>query len=136
MAGAVAGGTIGEGGSEALRVIGYEIFGGSKLAGFSFMVFNLLCAPCFAAMGAIRREMNSGRWTAFAIGYMCVFAYAVSFSIYQIGSLLSGKLYWWEPIGAAIALGIIGFAVYLIAKKQHQSEKNTSKDVKQTAKIN
>ena len=130
MAGAVAGGTIGEGGSEALRVIGYEIFGGSKLAGFSFMVFNLLCAPCFAAMGAIRREMNSGRWTAFAIGYMCVFAYAVSFSIYQIGSLLSGKLYWWEPIGAAIALGIIGFAVYLIAKKQHQSGKNTSKDVK------
>ncbi len=106
-----------EEGSAVLKLIGIQIFGGSKLAGFSFMVFNLLCAPCFAAMGAIKREMNNEKWTAFAIGYMCVFAYAVSFCIYQIGSLFTGGFNWWEPITAAIAFAIIGFAVYMIARK-------------------
>ena len=62
----------------------------APLAAFSFLIFNLLCAPCFAAMGAIRREMNSPKWTAFAIGYQCVYAYAVSLMIYNIGSLLTG----------------------------------------------
>ncbi len=57
----------------------------TALAAYSFMIFNLLCAPCFAAMGAIKREMNNPRWTAFAIGYMCVFAYVVSLIVYQLG---------------------------------------------------
>ncbi len=61
------------------------------LAAYSFMIFNLLCAPCFAAMGAIKREMNSGKWTAFALAYMCLFAYAVSFMVFQIGGLLSNE---------------------------------------------
>lgn len=61
------------------------------LAAFSFLIFNLLCAPCFAAMGAIKREMNSAKWTAFAIAYQCVFAYAISLIIYQLGSLFSGS---------------------------------------------
>lgn len=93
------------------------VFSGSALAAFSFMVFNLLCAPCFAAMGAIKREMNSGRWTAFAIGYMCVFAYAVSFVIYNVGALLSGAFYWWEPITFALAIITLALGVYLVARK-------------------
>ncbi len=76
---------------EIVAVFGVTDFSGmGKLAGISFLVFNLLCAPCFAAMGAIRREMNSGKWTAFAIAYQCVFAYAVSLMLYQFGSLIGG----------------------------------------------
>ncbi len=93
------------------------VFGGSALAGFSFMVFNLLCAPCFAAMGAIKREMNNGKWTAFAIAYMSVFAYATSFCIYQIGSLFTGAFNWWEPITAVISIVVIAAAVYLMVPK-------------------
>ena len=93
------------------------VFGGSALAAFSFMIFNLLCAPCFGAMGAIKREMNNSKWTAFAIAYMCVFAYATCFCVYQIGSLVSGAFYWWEALTAAIALVIIGGALYLLLRK-------------------
>ena len=56
------------------------------------MIFNLLCAPCFAAMGAIKREMNNGKWTAIAIGYMCLFAYCASLVVYQIGGLITGEV--------------------------------------------
>ena len=66
-----------------------HIWDAGAAAGLSFLLFNLLCAPCFAAMGAIRREMNDWRWTAFAIGYMCAFAYAVSFMVYQFGTFFS-----------------------------------------------
>ena len=111
-----------EEGSAMLKLIGIEIFNGSKLAGFSFMVFNLLCAPCFAAMGAIKREMNNGKWTAFAISYMCVFAYLTSFCIYQIGSLFSGSFYWWEPITATVSFGIIALVCYLVARKNPYSD--------------
>ena len=70
---------------------GQEIWGNiaadfSRLTAYSFMIFNLLCAPCFAAMGAIKREMNNAKWTLAAIGYMCVFAYAISLIVYQLGS--------------------------------------------------
>lgn len=81
------------------------IFGGNQLAGFSFLAFNLLCAPCFAAMGAIKREMNNGKWTAFAITYMCVFAYAISLMIYQFGS-------WF--IGAGNVIGTVAAAMVLV----------------------
>ncbi|MCQ4720597.1 hypothetical protein NE659_25330, partial [Flavonifractor plautii] len=60
----------------------------TALSAYSFMIFNLLCAPCFAAMGAIKREMNNARWTLGAIGYMCGFAYVVSLIVYQLGGLM------------------------------------------------
>ena len=80
-----------EGMDSSLSVIGQEFFGGNKLSAFSFMVFNLLCAPCFAAMGAIKREMNSAKWTFAAIGYMCVFAYSISLIVYQLGMAVTGN---------------------------------------------
>ena len=83
----------------------------TPLTGFSFLVFNLLCAPCFAAMGAIRREMNNGKWTAFAIAYQCVFAYAVSLIIYQFGLLFTGAMgginILWLVIAALLAIGML-----------------------------
>ena len=112
-----------EGGAE-LSIIGAEIFGGSKLAAFSFMIFNLLCAPCFAAMGAIRREMNSAKWTAFAIGYMCVFAYAVSLIVYQIGSAFTGNL---NIVGLIIALIAVAGMLYMLFKPYKESTKLTQK---------
>ena len=86
------------------------------IAAFSFLVFNLLCAPCFAAMGAIKREMNDMRWTLFAIGYQCGLAYAVSFCIYQIGSLFSGEIGVGNMIGTALSAVIIAFTVYMLFK--------------------
>ena len=86
----------------------------TPLAGYSFLVFNLLCAPCFAAMGAIRREMNSGKWTAFAIGYQCAFAYAISLMVYQIGSALTGGL---NLIGLIAALTVMAFMLFMIFRK-------------------
>ena len=94
-------------------------FNGSAVAGYAFMVFNLLCAPCFAAMGAIRREMNNARWTAIAIGYMCVFAYAVALCIYQIGSAMNGKV---NVIGLTVAAIIIAFALYMLFRPYQESE--------------
>ena len=97
---------------EVVAVFGVADFAGmGKLAGFSFLVFNLLCAPCFAAMGAIRREMNNGKWTAFAITYQCVFAYAVSLIIYQFGLLFTGAMgginILWLVIAALLAVGML-----------------------------
>ena len=86
-------------------LIGQEYFGGSKLAAFSFMIFNLLCAPCFAAMGAIRREMNNAKWTWAALGWMTGFAYAVSLMVYQFGMLFTGNATVWViPAFAVLAV--------------------------------
>jgi len=94
--------------SAGLAVIGQEFFGGSALAGFSFLIFNLLCAPCFAAIGAIKREMNNPKWTWFAIGYMCAFAYAISLIVYQVGMAFTGVIdIFWLIIALALAAGII-----------------------------
>jgi ferrous iron transport protein B len=102
---------------EIVAVLGVLDFAGmGRLAGFSFLVFNLLCAPCFAAMGAIKREMNSPKWTAFAIVYQCAFAYAVSLCIYQLGMLFSGN-FGWHILGAACSLLIIAFAVYMLIRR-------------------
>ena len=83
----------------------------TPLTGFSFLIFNLLCAPCFAAMGAIRREMNSPKWTAFAIAYQCGFAYAVSLMIYQFGLFFTGATagvnFLWLTVAAVLALGML-----------------------------
>ncbi len=90
----------------------------TPLSGYSFLVFNLLCAPCFAAMGAIRREMNNFRWTAFAIGYQCTFAYAVSLIVYQFGLLFTGNVNIIGLVAASAALaGIIFMTVRPVKKK-------------------
>lgn len=109
------------------------VFEGSGLAAFSFMVFNLLCAPCFAAMGAIRREMNDWKWTVGAIGYMCGFAYVISLIVFQIGSWFSpvyspilnvGTSYVDNIIGTAAALGAIGIMLYMLFRRVGPSKTN------------
>ena len=118
---------------EIVAVFGVTDFAGlGKLAGFSFLMFNRLCAPCFAAMGAIRREMNNGWWTAFAIGYQCVFAYSVSLIIYQLGTLIGALsspevvLNPWNVVGSVISVLIIGLACFMLfrpAKNPAKSKK-------------
>ena len=98
----------------------------TALAGYSFLVFNLLCAPCFAAMGAIKREMNNGKWTAFAIGYQCVFAYAVSLMVYQFGSLFTGN---GNIIGVIFAVVILAFILFMLFKPYKEST-TLSNDIK------
>lgn len=101
---------------EVAAVFGVLGFGGmSALSAFSFLIFNLLCAPCFAAMGAIKREMNSARWTAFAISYQCGFAYAVSLVIYQLGMLFTGN-YGWHIAGGVVAILIICAVLYMLIR--------------------
>lgn len=92
-------------------VINFE--GMTPLAGYSFLIFNLLCAPCFAAMGAIRREMNSAKWTCFAIAYQCIFAYAASLMIFQFGSIFTGG---YNIIGIIASLAVLAFIIYMLAK--------------------
>ncbi|MDE6031619.1 MAG: ferrous iron transporter B, partial [Oscillospiraceae bacterium] len=96
----------------------------TRLAGYSFLVFNLLCAPCFAAIGAIRREMNSAKWTWFAIGYQCCFAYAVSLMIYQFGLLFTGNV---NVIGLIAALLVLGFMIFMLFRRYKDSTKLTRK---------
>ena len=92
----------------------------TALSALSFMIFNLLCAPCFAAMGAIKREMNSGKWTAFAIAYQCIFAYVSALIVYQFGLLFTQGIFsGWTVV--AIALLII--VIYLMARKYKESDK-------------
>lgn len=98
----------------------------SQLAAYSFLVFNLLCAPCFAAMGAIKREMNSAKWTAFAIGYQCVFAYAISLIIYQIGSVFTGNI---NLIGLIFALAVLAFILYMLFKPYKEATRLSSKAI-------
>ncbi|MBR3569468.1 MAG: ferrous iron transport protein B [Oscillibacter sp.] len=90
---------------------------------FAFMAFNLLCAPCFAAMGAIKREMNNPRWTAGAIGYMCLWAYAVALMIYQLGGLILGEVAFGAgTVAAAVVLLLI---LYLLFRKGYQPEQGS-----------
>ena len=110
-------GALGLGSAEEALVI---IFNGSGLAGISFMAFNLLCAPCFAAMGAIKREMNNWKWTAGTIAYMCVFAYAVSLMIYQFGSWFKGD---GNVIGTVIAAALLIFLLYMLIRKNKYETK-------------
>ena len=99
---------------EVVGVFGVLDFEGmTRLAGYSFLIFNLLCAPCFAAIGAIKREMNSARWTWFAIGYQCLFAYAISLIVYQLGMLFTGS---GSIIGTIVAAIIIAFMIYMLVK--------------------
>ena len=100
---------------EVVGVFGVLDFEGmTKLAAYSFLLFNLLCAPCFAAIGAIKREMNSAKWTWFAIGYQCLLAYAVSLCVYQIGSIFTGNL---NVVGLIFALAVLAGFLYMLFRK-------------------
>ena len=100
----------------------------TPITGYSFLVFNLLCAPCFAAMGAIKREMNNAKWTWFAIGYQCVFAYAVALMINQFGALFTGSV---NVIGLIFALLVLAFIIYMLFfKKYTEATRLSDKAVK------
>ncbi len=116
-----------EGNTAMYATIAKEFFGNNGLAGFSFMIFNLLCAPCFAAMGAIRREMNNGKWTFFAISYMCVFAYAISLIVYQLGSWFNGS---GNILGTVAALIVLAFMLYMLFRKNKYDNSRLSVKVK------
>lgn len=105
---------------EVVGVFGVLNFEGlGRLAGYSFLIFNLLCAPCFAAMGAIKREMNNIKWFWFAIAYQCGFAYVISFCFYQIGLLFAG-----EPIviGLIVAVLLVAGLLYLLFRPYKESD--------------
>ena len=113
---------------EVVGVFGVLDFEGlGALAGYAFLAFNLLCAPCFAAIGAIKREMNSAKWTWFAIGYQCTFAYATALVIYQLGMLFSGYFDVFTIIGSIVAFAIIAFVIYLLVRPYKESTKFTQK---------
>ena len=92
----------------------------TPIAAYGYLVFNLLCAPCFAAIGAIRREMNSGKWTIFALCYQCLFAYGVAIVIYQVGTVLTGGAA--NPVGLVAAVAIVAFFVYMLVRPYKESE--------------
>ena len=98
------------------------------VAGYSFLVFNLLCAPCFAAIGAIKREMNSAKWTWFAIGYQCLFAYVVSLMIYQFGSVFAGNIH---VVGLIVSIAVLAFMLYMLFRPYKEAIRLT-KTVKVT----
>ncbi len=103
---------------EIVAVFGVLDFEGiGPLAAYSFLAFNLLCAPCFAAIGAISREMNSPKWTAITITYQCAFAYAVSLMIYQFGKAISGNI---DVAGFIFALAVAAFLVYMLVRKPYR----------------
>ena len=112
-------GEVDEGVFENAVLIGREFLYGSKLSGISFMIFNLLCAPCFAAMGAIKREMNNGKWTWFAIGYMCVFAYVISLIVYQFGAWFIGA---GNIVGTVVAAGCLTGLIYLLVRRNKYAD--------------
>ena len=97
------------------------------ITGYSFLVFNLLCAPCFAAIGAIKREMNSAKWTWFAIGYQCGFAYAISLMIYQFGSALTGNM---NIIGLIAAIAVLAVILYMLFFKRYSESTRLTKNVR------
>ena len=112
-------GEVSENGEEIWALVGAD-FG--AITAYSFMIFNLLCAPCFAAMGAIKREMNNAKWTAFAIGYMCVFAYVISLIVYQLGGLITGATSF--SLWTVVALVLLAGILCLLFRKGYQGEEN------------
>ena len=94
------------------------------VTGYSFLVFNLLCAPCFAAIGAIKREMNNARWTWFAIGYQCGFAYCIALMINQFGNAFTGNL---NILGLTVALALLVGMIYMLFKPYQEATRLTSK---------
>ena len=96
----------------------------TQISGYSFLVFNLLCAPCFAAIGAIKREMNNAKWTWFAIGYQCGFAYLVALMINQFGNAFTGSL---NVLGLIVAIAALALIVYMLFKPYKEATKLSAK---------
>ncbi len=109
---------IGENGSEIWTLLAADF---TMISAYSFLVFNLLCAPCFAAMGAIKREMNNTKWTIFAIGYQCIFAYIIALIIYQIGNLILNGVF---GVGTVFAIIFVIGLLYLLLRPEPKEKKN------------
>ena len=123
------GGELSENGDEIWGEVANDY---TAISAYSFMIFNLLCAPCFAAMGAIKREMNNGKWTAIAIGYMCLLAYCASLVVYQIGGLITGEVGF--NIFTIVAVAIIVFTIYMLVRpNKYLSDNEVKIDVKKVA---
>lgn len=110
-------GELSENGDEIWAMIASD-FG--AVTAYSFMIFQLLCAPCFAAIGAIKQEMGSGKWTAITIGYMCAFAYAISLIVYQLGGLITGEASF--GIFTVAAIAVLVLLVFLVVRKGYRDE--------------
>ena len=96
--------------------------GHGKLAAYAFMIFNLLCAPCFAAIGAIKREMNNRKWTWFAIAYQCCFAYVIALAVYQIGRLFVGDV---NILGLIVGIAIVAGICFQLFRPYKEATKLT-----------
>jgi len=106
---------------------GAEVWGNlqaafTPLAAYSFLVFNLICAPCFAAIGALRGEMKSGKWTAFALSYQTIFAYVLALIVFQVGSFISGGSF---GVGTAVGFILIAGIIYLLFRKPSKISSKT-----------
>ena len=120
------GGELSENGDEIWSAVAQDY---TALSAYAFMIFNLLCAPCFAAMGAIKREMNNGKWTAIAIGYMCALAYCASLVVYQLGGILSGEVGF--NVFTVVAIAVLAAFLYLLVRPNKYANDNEVKiDVK------
>lgn len=119
------GGELSESGDEIWSLVAKD-FG--PIRAYSFMIFNLLCAPCFAAMGAIKREMGNAKWTAASIAYMCAFAYAISMIVYQIGGLFTGEASF--GIFTILAIIVLAALLFLIFRKGYRYENKPLSNVK------
>lgn len=113
-------GEISEEGNEIWAAVAADF---SIVSAYSFMIFNLLCAPCFAAMGAIKKEMNNTKWTVFAIGYMCLFAYVAALIVYQLGGYILGMV----PFNffTVVALLLLGGIIYMLFRKGYEERQSS-----------
>ena len=122
-------GELAENGDEIWSLVARDF---TAVSAYSFMVFNLLCAPCFAAMGAIKREMNNAKWTAFAISYQCVFAYTIALMINQFGLLFTGGGF---SLGTVAAIAVLIAYLYLLFRKPQQASTETLRSVAAGARV-
>ena len=113
-------GEVSEEGTEIWAAVAADF---SAVTAWSFLIFNLLCAPCFAAMGAIKREMNNWKWTLASIGYMCGFAYVVALIVYQIGGLLTGEVTF--NVFSVVAFALLGLLLVLLFRKGYCGRDDT-----------
>ena len=116
------GGELSENGDEIWAAVAQDY---TALSAYAFMIFNLLCAPCFAAMGAIKREMNNGKWTAFAIGYMCALAYCAALVVYQLGGLITGEVHF--GLFTVVAVVVLAAFIYLMVRPNKYADNNEVK---------
>jgi len=116
------GGELSENGDEIWAAVAQDY---TALSAYAFMIFNLLCAPCFAAMGAIKREMNNGKWTGIAIGYMCLLAYCSALVVYQIGGLITGEVHF--GLFSVVAIVVLAAFIYLLVRPNKYAGNNEVK---------